>query len=88
MQVHVTVKDSGSAGELIRMLLDEFDAANVCFDAERKVRIEPDGNSDRALVKALGVIEEWVTAREGPPATVEVDGRSYTLGPRVRLGSV
>jgi hypothetical protein len=74
---------------LVRLLLEEFDAASVSFDAEsRKVRIESDGNADRALVRALGVTEEWVTTYEGRPATVEVGGRSYTLEPSAALGAV
>jgi hypothetical protein len=89
MQVQVAVEDSGSAGDLIRLLLDEFDAACVSFDAERgKVRIDADGDRDRALVRALDVIEEWVTVREGAPAKVEVEERSYTLGPSRSRGAV
>jgi hypothetical protein len=70
-------------------LIEEFDAARVSFDAERgKVRIEPDGDADRALVRALGVVEEWVTTCERQPAAVDVDGRSYTLHPSVSFGGV
>ena len=88
VHVEVAVEDPRSAGALIRMLLEEFDAAGVAFDAERrKVRIESDGNADRALIRALDVIERWVTICDGLPATVDVEGRSYTLGPSVSLGA-
>jgi hypothetical protein len=81
MQIRVAVEDSRSAGDLIRLLLVEFDAACVSFDGEcRKVRIAPADDAERALVRALDVIEEWVTVREGSPATVEIEERSYTLG--------
>ena len=82
MHVHVSVGDTGSAGDLIRLLLGEFDAESVSFDAERgTVSLDARGNPDRALVRALDLIELWVTDFVGMPTTVDVDGRSYTLEP-------
>jgi hypothetical protein len=84
----VAVGDSGSAGELIRMLVERFDAGDVSFDAERRhVCIENSG-SNRALLRALDVVEEWVTLHVGVPTTVELDGRPYTLGPAASIGGV
>jgi hypothetical protein len=89
MQVLVTVRDSATAGDLIRRLLEEFDAGGVSYDADSgQVRIEPDRSPDRALVRALDVVEAWVTASDGGPTRVEVDGRAYTIGPAAALGGV
>ena len=69
------------------MLLEQFDAADVCFDAElRQVCVE-NGDSDRTLVRVLDVVEGWVTASRGEPTTIQVDGRSYTMGPAASIGS-
>jgi hypothetical protein len=87
MRVHVAVRDSGAAGDLIRMLLEQLDAETIRFDAEqRQVCVEERG-ADRALVRTLDVVEDWVT-QMGVPTTVEVDGRSYTLHPADRSALV
>lgn len=89
MHIQVAVERSSSAGDLIRFLLEAFDAAGVSFDSERgKTRIESDGSADRALVTAPRVIEKWVTTCERQSATVDVDGCEYTLYPSASLGGV
>lgn len=79
MEVQVAVPDSGSAGELIRMLLEELDGETVRFDAERR-QVCIDERGDRALVRTLDVLEDW-TMQTGVAAKILVDGRSYTLHP-------
>jgi hypothetical protein len=89
MHVQVADESSRSAGDLIRFLLEAFDAAGVPFDSERgKARSESDGDADRALVTAPGVIEKWVTTCERQSGTVEVDGCACTLYPSASLGGV
>jgi hypothetical protein len=87
MKVEVLVGDSGSAGDLIRMLLEQFDGESVSFDAaRRRVCLEHRGTNG-ALLRVLDVAEEWVNVYHGAPARVEIDGRSYLLAPSVPIGS-
>ena len=86
MRVEVVVGDSDSAGHLIRMLLEQFDGEDVSFDAAgRRVCFEH-RNTDGALLRVLGVAEEWVNVYNGAPTRVEIDGRSYLLAPSVPIG--
>ena len=86
MKVEVVVGDPGSAGDLIRMLLRQFDGEDVSFDAERGRVCFEHRDTDGALVRLLDVAEEWVNVCNGAPARVEIDGRSYLLAPSVPIG--
>ena len=86
--VRVAVGDSGSAQELLELLVAQFGADAVSVDADgRQVCVEPRGNPDRALVRALDVLFDWVDGCDGP-AKLDIDGRSYMLGPPERIGGL
>jgi hypothetical protein len=86
MNVEVVVGDSGSAGDLIRMLLEQFDGESVSFDAERGRVCFEHRDTDGALLRVLDVAEEWVNVYNGAPTRVEIDGRSYLMAPSVPIG--
>jgi hypothetical protein len=85
MKVEVLVDDSRSAGDLIRMLLEQFDGEGVSFDAERRRVCFEHRDRDGALVRLLDVVEEWVNVYKGAPTQVEIEGRSYLLAPSVPI---
>jgi hypothetical protein len=86
MKVEVVVGDPGSAGDLIRMLLEQFDGESICFDAERGRVCFEHGERDADLARVLRVAEAWVNLYNRPPADVEIDGRCYLLAPSVPVG--
>jgi len=82
--VLVTVGDAETAAGLVGLLEREVDAAEIRFEAEpRRVCIELKAEPDRNLGLVLTAVERWVGEDGGDPAKVEIDGHSYTLGPRV-----
>lgn len=78
MLIRVAIDDPGSAQDLVEIVRREVEAETVAFDPGcREIRVELKKDPDRALVRALGVIEEWLRA----PTTVDIDDHSYVLEP-------
>ena len=84
MLLLVTVADADTATGLIERLADEVDdAEQVRFEPEhRQVCVELKREPDRNLGLILNAVESWLGDGGRPPATVEIDGHSYTLGAR------
>ncbi len=81
MLVLVTVADADTASGLIEKLVGEVDAEQVRFEPEhRQVSVELKREPDRNLGRILNAVEAWLGDGGRPPAKVEIDGRSYTLG--------
>lgn len=81
MLVLVTVADADTASGLIEKLVGEVDAEQVRFEPEhRQVSVELKREPDRNLGRILNAVESWLGDGGRPPATVEIDGHSYTLG--------
>jgi hypothetical protein len=81
MLVLITVADADTATGLIEKLVGEVEAENVRFEPEHRqvcveLKREPDGN----LGRILNAVESWLGDGGRPPAKVEIDGHSYTLG--------
>lgn len=80
MVVRVNVVDAEPADALIRRLVEEVHAEQVCFDSARQqVCIDVAKNPDEGLVRILNVVEEWLGVTGCAPTTVEIDERSYVL---------
>jgi hypothetical protein len=85
--VRVSVVHSSSAGDPIRPLGEEVEAEQVCFESARQqVCVEAAGNRDRALVRILNVVEDWLGGGGHAPTAVEIDERSYVLASRLAGG--
>jgi hypothetical protein len=83
MLVLVTVADADTASGLIEKLVAEVDAEQVRFEPEhRQVSVELKREPERNLGLILNAVESWLGDGGRPPATVEIDGHSYTLGAR------
>ena len=81
MLVLVTVADADTATGLIEKLVGEVDAEEVRFEPEhRQVSVQLKREPDRNLGRILNAVESWLGDGGRPPATVEIDGHSYTLG--------
>lgn len=81
MLVLVTVADADTASGLIEKLVGEVDAEQVRFEPEhRQVSVELKREPDRNLGRILNAVESWLGDGGRPPAKVEIDGHSYTLG--------
>lgn len=88
MLLRISVEDSGAAGGLLQKLFGVFSAETVSFDAgRREVRVEPRGDSDRALVQALAAIEDWLGENGNGPTRINVDGHSYLMAPPDKAGA-
>ena len=80
MVVRVTV-DAGAAAGLMERLGQEVELEEVSFDASRQqVRLEVERNPDRALVRILNLLEQWLGPEDRAPTDVEIDDHRYVLG--------
>jgi hypothetical protein len=86
--LRISVEDAGAAGGLLQKLFGVFSAETVSFDAgRREVRVEPRVDSDRVLVQALAVVEDWLTEDGNGPTRIDVDGHSYLMAPPAEAGA-
>ena len=89
MLVLVTVADADTASGLVERLVSEVDAEQVRFEPERRqVCVELTREPDRNLGLILNAVESWLGDGGRPPARVEIDGHSYTLGVGAAAGGV
>jgi hypothetical protein len=83
----IDVSDPGAGHQLVWRLAEEINGATVAFDVERgQVELDVQKDSERALLAALGVVEEWLAAHGLGPTMVELDDQIYVLEPAVGVG--
>jgi hypothetical protein len=79
--VRVTVFDADSAGGLIRQLVREVDAEDVCFEPDRqRVCVSVETRAEQTVGRILSVVESWLGRGGREPTSVEIDDHTYLLG--------
>src|SRR5436190_18412075 len=87
--IRIEAQDVDHAGALVQALVGRFDAEDVALDGERMiVEVRPRGDSEAAVVRALGAVEEWLAAAGPDSAVVHVLGRSYRMDAPARSRAV
>jgi hypothetical protein len=85
--VRVTVFDADSAGGLIKQLVREVDAEDVCFEPdEQRVCISVETRPEHTVGRILSVVESWLVGGGRETTNVEIDDHTYVLGAPAAAG--
>jgi hypothetical protein len=78
--IRIEAYDVEHAGALVRALVRVLEADEVALDSEHfDVQIRPRGDPDARLLRALDVVEGWLTSERLDSTVVHVFGRRYRI---------